>query len=209
MTHSSLPGARRWQGGRHKGIHLFAGKIPGNVFSSLSTHVWFSLLSLKTAQVNDSFIRIRVSQDFFTSERGTHVGRLPIETGDILNVSEQWEHRPQDPHFRRFAHAFGIMTRQSVLTPKGSLAMPPISDNIQTGFAAACGFVLIGCLTWFFSSRRKTFIRTFVPADEFREVARSLPRGEQFRRGMRAIGLLQMGLGALFAVIAMVAWLTS
>jgi len=64
-----------------------------------------------------------------------------------------------------------------------------MSDNIQTGFAAACGFFLIGCTTWFFASRRKTFIRTFVPADELREVSRSLPRGEQFRRGMRAMGL--------------------
>lgn len=85
--------------------------------------------------------------------------------------------------------------------------MPPMSDNIQAGFAAACGFFLIGCLSWFFSSRRKTFIRTFVPADELREVSRSLPRGEQFRRGMRAMGLLQMGVGGLFAIIALGAWL--
>ena len=85
--------------------------------------------------------------------------------------------------------------------------MPPMSDNIQTGFAAACGFFLIGCTTWFFASRRKTFIRTFVPADELREVSRSLPRGEQFRRGMRAMGLLQMGVGGLFAIITLVAWL--
>jgi len=87
--------------------------------------------------------------------------------------------------------------------------MPPMSDSIQTGFAAACGFVLIGCFTWFFSSRRNTFIRTFVPADELREVARSLPRGVEFRRSMGAKGLLLMGLGGLFAVIAMVAWLNS
>ncbi|MFN5907964.1 MAG: hypothetical protein ACK5YO_29750, partial [Planctomyces sp.] len=72
---------------------------------------------------------------------------------------------------------------------------------------AACGFFLIGCTTWFFASRRKTFIRTFVPADELREVSRSLPRGEQFRRGMRAMGLLQMGVGGLFAIIALGAWL--
>lgn len=85
--------------------------------------------------------------------------------------------------------------------------MLPMTRNIQTGFAAACGFVLIGCLTWFFSTRRKAFLRTFVPADELREVSRSLPRGEEFRRGMRAMGLLQMGVGGLFALIALGAWL--
>lgn len=85
--------------------------------------------------------------------------------------------------------------------------MPPMSDNIQTGFAAACGFFLIGCLTWFFSSRRKAFIRTFVPADELREVSRSLARGTEFRRAMRVVGLLQMGVGGLFAIIALGAWL--
>jgi len=82
-----------------------------------------------------------------------------------------------------------------------------MSDNIQTGFAAACGFFLIGCLTWFFSSRRKAFILTFVAADELREVSRSIPRGEKFRRGMRAMGLFQMGVGGLFAIISLGAWL--
>ncbi len=85
--------------------------------------------------------------------------------------------------------------------------MPPMSDNIQTGFIVAGCFFAIGCLTWFFSSRRKTFIRTFVPTDELLEASRSIPRDGSFGQGMRFIALLQMSLGVLFALIALGVWL--
>ena len=77
--------------------------------------------------------------------------------------------------------------------------------NIETGVIAAGAFFVIGCLTWFFSSRRKTFIRTFVPADQLREASRSILRDKSFGQGMRFIGVLQMGTGVL---IALSTWLT-
>ncbi len=49
---------------------------------------------------------------------------------------------------------------------KRSAGMPLMSDNIAVGFVVAGGFFLIDCVTWFFSSRRKTFNRTFVPREE-------------------------------------------
>jgi len=85
--------------------------------------------------------------------------------------------------------------------------MPPMSNNIQTCLIGAVGFFVIGCIAWFFSSRRKTFIRTFVPRDVLREVSRSIPRDESFSRGMRGIALLQMAVGVLIALIATGVWL--
>ncbi len=91
---------------------------------------------------------------------------------------------------------------------RGALsAMPPMTENIQTGLFSAVGFFSIGCLTWFFSSRRKTFIRTFVPVEEFREASRSIPRDKSFRQGMRFIALLQMAVGVLITLIALGAWI--
>lgn len=86
-------------------------------------------------------------------------------------------------------------------------AMPPMSDNILMGLIAASGFFVIGCLSWFFSSRRKFFIRTFVPPDELRKALRSIPRDKSFGQGLRFIALLQMAVGVLFALIALGAWL--
>ena len=82
-----------------------------------------------------------------------------------------------------------------------------MSDNIQTGFIVAGGFIFIGCLTWFFATRRKAFLRTFVPANDLREAARSILRDESFGQGMRFIAMLQIGMGVLFALIALGAWL--
>lgn len=85
--------------------------------------------------------------------------------------------------------------------------MPPLTDNIQTALIAGGAFFLIGCATWFFSSRRKAFIRTFVPADELREASRSVPRDKTYRQGMRSIALLQMAMGIVIALAAAGFWL--
>lgn len=85
--------------------------------------------------------------------------------------------------------------------------MPPLTDNIQTALIAGGAFFLIGCVTWFFSSRRKAFIRTFVPADELREASRSVPRDKTYRQGMRSIALLQMAMGIVIALAAAGFWL--
>lgn len=82
-----------------------------------------------------------------------------------------------------------------------------MTDNIQTGFIAAGAFFVIGCLTWFFSSRRKTFIHTFVPPGELRDVSRSIPRNQSFSQGMRLIALVQIAVGLIVGFIALGAWL--
>jgi hypothetical protein len=74
---------------RHKGLHPFAGKFPGDVFSGLSAHVWLSLLSLNPAQVNHAFIPKSISQDFFASGAKPQNERFATKTADILTVSEQ------------------------------------------------------------------------------------------------------------------------
>jgi hypothetical protein len=65
------------------------------------------------------------------------------------------------------------------------------------------GFFAIACITLFFSTRRRLFIRTFVPSDELRAWVRSLPRGDDFRKGMRSIAMLQFIVAALLAIAAL------
>ena len=82
-----------------------------------------------------------------------------------------------------------------------------MSNTIQTPLSVGCGFFLIGCLTWFFCCRRQTFLRLFVPADELRAACRSIPRGDEFRRGMRSMAMLQMGLGVVIVIFVWIAGL--
>jgi hypothetical protein len=84
-----------------------------------------------------------------------------------------------------------------------------MSENIQTGFIFGGCCALIGCLTWFFNSRRNAFIKTFVPKEQLHEFDRSLPRDQSFAQGMRFIAMLQIGLGLLIALISLGAWLVS
>jgi hypothetical protein len=65
------------------------------------------------------------------------------------------------------------------------------------------GFFAIACLTWFFSARRDLFIRTFLPSDELQTCVRSLPRGDDFRKGMRTIAVIQFVVAMLFAIAAL------
>jgi hypothetical protein len=65
------------------------------------------------------------------------------------------------------------------------------------------GFFVIASLTWFFSTHRHLFIRTFVPRADLRAYVRSLPRGDDFRKGMRTIGVIQFIVATLFAIAAL------
>jgi len=91
----------------------------------------------------------------------------------------------------------------------GTEPLEPMTDNIQTGFFAAAGFVLIGCITWFFASRRKVFFKVFVRKHDLREAIRSMPRGQAFQRSLRTIALLQMGVGATIGFVSLGIWLFS
>ena len=65
---------------------------------------------------------------------------------------------------------------------------------------AFIGFSSIAAMTWFFSYRRRLFLRVFVPADELREAMRRIPRDPEFGRGMRVMALLQFGAGAVLGI---------
>ncbi|QDU11866.1 hypothetical protein [Gimesia aquarii] len=81
--------------------------------------------------------------------------------------------------------------------------MYPINESIQVALMIGCSFCSIGLIAWFFSSRPKAYIRTFVPKDEMREVARSLLRDEQWTSAMRKMAKLQIGLGIILAFIVL------
>ena len=86
--------------------------------------------------------------------------------------------------------------------------MPPLMNyNIIVLLISGGSFYLIGCLTWFFSTRRKTFVRTFVPSEEQHEVYRSLLRNEEFTRNMRLLAKLQMLVGILAVFAVFVVWI--
>jgi hypothetical protein len=78
-----------------------------------------------------------------------------------------------------------------------------VDSNTRLPIIVPFGFFAIACLTWFFSTRRRLFIRTFVPSEELRACVRSLPRGDDFRKGMQSIARLQLIVAALFAILAL------
>jgi hypothetical protein len=83
--------------------------------------------------------------------------------------------------------------------------MTPASIFSITDLYGGIGFCLIGCLTWFFSSRRRLLIRTFIRSPIVRGSGEAtLPQNPHFRRSLRFIAILQMLTGA---ALAMVEWL--
>jgi hypothetical protein len=71
---------------------------------------------------------------------------------------------------------------------------------------ASFGFSAIAGMTWFFSSRRRLFVRVFTPREELRQVAGGILRDPNYQRGMRIIALLQFAVGALFGLAALWSW---
>ena len=65
------------------------------------------------------------------------------------------------------------------------------------------GFASVAGMTFFFSSRPRAFIRTFVPCDEYRDVVRPMLRDPNFCRGMRRMAYLQFGVAAIIGMIAL------
>jgi hypothetical protein len=65
------------------------------------------------------------------------------------------------------------------------------------------GFFVIASPTWFFSAHRRLFIRTCVPRADLRACVRSLPQGDDFRKGMRTIAVIQFIVALLFAIAAL------
>lgn len=86
--------------------------------------------------------------------------------------------------------------------------MLPMNENIQVALMIGCGFCSIGFIAWFFSTRPKAYIRTFVPKDEMRELARLLLRDEQWTPAMQLMAKLQVGLGIILAFIVLLFSLT-
>jgi hypothetical protein len=69
------------------------------------------------------------------------------------------------------------------------------------------GMSSIGCLTLFFSGRRRLCIRIFVPSEDLRKVLGALPRDPDFGRMMRLMGCLQLVFAAAMGIV--VHWLKS
>lgn len=84
--------------------------------------------------------------------------------------------------------------------------MPPLTENVVVGFYTVGAFFFISSLTWFFSSRRRLFIRTFVPPDELRNAVRGMRDEDLFRQGMRFIAMLQFGVTFLILLVTLAAW---
>jgi hypothetical protein len=70
---------------------------------------------------------------------------------------------------------------------------------------AFIGFASIAALTWFFSYRRRLFVRVFAPREELRVVMRNLARDPEFGQGMRVIALLEFAIAAMFGLVGL--WL--
>jgi hypothetical protein len=85
--------------------------------------------------------------------------------------------------------------------------MRTLTENMRNGFIAAGAFFLIGCITFFFSTRRKLFLRIFVPPEELWKTARSILRDPSFTQGMRAMAILQMGVGIIMALVSLAVYL--
>ena len=81
-----------------------------------------------------------------------------------------------------------------------------MSQNASALFLGAMGFTSVAALTLFFSSRRKLFIRTFVPADELRDAVRGL-RAPSFRSGMRLMAAIQFAVSACIWIAFVIVWL--
>lgn len=79
-------------------------------------------------------------------------------------------------------------------------------DDLLTFTLATVGFYGVAGVTWFFASRRRLFIRVFVPAHELRSAVRGIPRDPHFCRGMRFIALLQAVAATAFGVAAAWRW---
>jgi len=74
------------------------------------------------------------------------------------------------------------------------------------GFA---GFLTVGCLCWYFSSRPRAYIRLFVPRGELMPAARRILRGgTAYEKGIRIIALIQILIGVGFLVWAIVTLLS-
>ncbi len=81
--------------------------------------------------------------------------------------------------------------------------MACIEDKTGILIVGPVGTFAFAGLTWFFSSRRRLFIRTFVPREELRAHVRSLPRGDDFGKGLRAIAMIEFVMATLFTLAAL------
>jgi hypothetical protein len=79
-------------------------------------------------------------------------------------------------------------------------------ETTKAMFIAWIGFSAIGLLGWFFSSRPRLFIRVFVPRDELRIAVPAILREPGFKRDMRQMSLLQLGVGGIFGLVGL--WLS-
>jgi hypothetical protein len=64
------------------------------------------------------------------------------------------------------------------------------------------GFAWVAAMTWYYASRPQAFLRRFVPRDEWLSVYREIRRPEN-RKAMRAMAVLQLTVGLVIGLIAL------
>jgi hypothetical protein len=69
--------------------------------------------------------------------------------------------------------------------------------------AGAAGLFTFAGLTWFFSSRRRLFLRAFALPEESRDVDRSRIRDARFQTRLRAVARVELVVAVLFALVVL------
>jgi hypothetical protein len=72
------------------------------------------------------------------------------------------------------------------------------------GLLVSIAFCLFPTITWYFSTRRKLFLRLFAHEENVRETMRAMKDGEQWTRVMRTMAKLQFCIGLLMLVAALI-----
>jgi hypothetical protein len=84
-----------------------------------------------------------------------------------------------------------------------------MTNNAALALGCALCFCLLGCVTWFLSSRPRAFIRCFVPRDELRNAVRGILRNSTFGSAMRIMAALQVAAGTVIGLLAIASWMAS
>ena len=77
-----------------------------------------------------------------------------------------------------------------------------MTETASAMLFASFGFTAVAMLTWFFSTRRRLFIRVFAPADNLREVVRELRKSPDFTKGLRMMAILQFIVAGCFGSLS-------
>jgi len=77
-----------------------------------------------------------------------------------------------------------------------------MQHTFPSEFIGGILFVLFGCLTWFFSTRRGLFMKVFVRDKSEREQCdKQLPNEKDFKRCCRILAAMEISIGIIIYLI--------